>query len=143
MLRDIEVIVKSPAAPTGKIRGVAALLLDYLIRERVLFPVYAQDWRHTGRGSPSGYWSHFQELEEKFFDLVTPVFAQGIAGGLFIPAAPRLLTFMLRGLVRSVGYYQMAEGREEAVKEAMPVLLTLLFSGITPKPEPPAEWMTL
>jgi hypothetical protein len=50
---------------------------------------------------------------------------------------------MLRGLVRSVGYYQMAEGREEAVKEAMPVLLTLLFSGITPKPEPPAEWMTL
>jgi len=143
MLRDIEVIVKSPASATGKIRGVASLLLDYLIKERVFFPAYARDLRRDGRGSSQAYWSHFQDLEEKFFDLVTPVFAQGIATGLFIPANPRLLTFMLRGLVRSVGYYQMAAGREVAIKEALPVLLTLLFSGLTPKPQAPAEVATL
>lgn len=143
MLRDIEVIVKSPAAPTGKIRGVASLLLDYLIKERVLFPAYARDLRRAGRCSPRAYWSHLQEMEEKFIDLLTPVFDQGIAAGLFIPTNPRLLTFMLRGLARSVGYYQMAEGGEEAVKEALPVLLTLLFSGLTPQPQAPGEVVTL
>ena len=61
--------------------------------------------------------------------MVTRLFASGIDAGQFIQADPRLLTFLLRGMVRAVGYYQMSAGQEAAVKEAMPVLLTLLSSG--------------
>ena len=89
--------------------------------------------------SALGYWRQLQAREEKFYELVTPIFAQGIAAGQFIPAHPRLLTFLLRGLVRSIGYYQMTEGREMAVQEALPVLLTLLSSGLTPKSPNAAE----
>jgi hypothetical protein len=69
-------------------------------------------------------------MEERFVALVTRLFAEGIESGQFIPANPRLLTFMLRGMVRAVGYYQLSEGQEKAVKEALPVLLTLLSSGL-------------
>jgi AcrR family transcriptional regulator len=133
LLQDIEAIVEAPNSPTKKIHEVASLLLDYLMRERALFPAYARDSQQSWRGSHKGYWRRLQEMEEKFLDLVTPVFIQGIAAGVFIPANPRLLTFMLRGMVRGVGYYQMNEGQEEAVKEALPVLLTWLSSGLTPK----------
>ena len=139
LLQDIEAIVQAPGSPPAKIQRVASLLLDYLSRERAIFPSYASDSQQSWRGSHKGYWRQLQEMEEKFFDLVTPVFIQGIAAGHFIPANPRLLTFMLRGLVRSVGYYQMTEGQEEAVKEALPVLLTLLSSGLTPKSPSAAE----
>jgi hypothetical protein len=37
----------------------------------------------------------------------------------------------LVGLVRAVGYYQITEGRKDAVKEALPVLSTLIISGLT------------
>jgi hypothetical protein len=56
-----------------------------------------------------------------------------------MPANPRLLTFLLRGLVRAVGFYQLAEGKEDAVKEALPVLLTLLSSGLTRQAQSPGE----
>src|SRR4030042_1718950 len=143
MLQDIEAIVEASGSPPEKIRRVASLLLDYLIRERALFPAYARDTLRGGRGSPKGYWRHLQDMEEKFLDLVTPVFAQGIAAGLFIPANPRLLTFMLRGMVRGVGYYQMTEAQEKALKEALPVLLTWLTSGLTPKSPAVARVTTL
>jgi AcrR family transcriptional regulator len=143
LLRDLEAIVEAPSSPLEKIRRVATLLLDCLIKERALYPAYARDMQRGGQGSPRGYWRQLQEMEDKFFDLVTPVFAQGIAAGLFIPANPRLLTFMLRGMVRGVGYYQMNEGQEEAVKEALPVLLTLITSGLTPKSPAAAEVATL
>ncbi|MHB8067584.1 MAG: TetR/AcrR family transcriptional regulator [Desulfobaccales bacterium] len=133
MLQDIEGIVKTPGSPPETIHRVASLLLDYLSRERTLFPVYARDSQQSWRGSHKGYWRRLREMEEKFLELMIPVFNQGIAQGLFIPANPRLLTFMLRGLARSVGYYQMTEGQDAAVKEALPVLLTLLSSGLTPK----------
>jgi hypothetical protein len=109
---------------------VAALLLDYLMRERDLFPVYARDLLRGGRGANQGYWVHLHEMEERFVALVTRLFAEGIETGQFIPANPRLLTFLLRGMVRAVGYYQLSEGQEKAVKEALPVLLTLLSSGL-------------
>ncbi len=133
LLQDVASIVKASGSPPEKIHRVATLLLDYLMKERALYPTYARDSLRAGQGPTRGYWRQLQEREEKFFNLVTPVFAQGIAAGQFITANPRLLTFMLRGLVRSVGYYQMTAGQEEAVKEAFPVLLTLLSSGLTPK----------
>jgi hypothetical protein len=33
-------------------------------------------------------------------------------------------------LVRATGYYQRAEGQADAAKEALPVILTLLSSGL-------------
>lgn len=142
LLSDIEAIVKAPGSPPEKVHRVATLLLDCLIKERALYPTYARDSQRAGHGPARGYWRQLQDREEKFFGLVTPIFAQGIAAGQFIPANPRLLTFMLRGMVRGVGYYQMTEGKEEAVKEALPVLLTLLSSGLSPQPPSPAEVAT-
>jgi hypothetical protein len=78
-------------------------------------------------------------MEEKFVSLVTRLFAEGIAAGQFIPANPRLLTFLLRGLVRATGYYQKAEGQADVAKEALPVILTLLSSGLLREKQAPAE----
>jgi AcrR family transcriptional regulator len=142
MLAGIEAVVEGPGAPAEKIRQVASLLLDYLMRERVLFPAYARDVLRGGQGAAKGYWSRLQEMEERFVTLVTRLFAQGIESGQFIPANPRLLTFLLRGMVRAVGYYQMSEGQEKAVQEALPVLLTLLSSGLTRQPQSSAEVAT-
>jgi AcrR family transcriptional regulator len=139
MLADIEAVAGAPGTPPEKVQKVASLLLDYLMRERALFPAYARDILRGGRGAAQGYWRHLQELEEKFVIQVTRLFAAGIESGQFIPANPRLLTFLLRGMVRAVGYYQMSEGQGEAVKEALPVLLTLLSSGLTRQPQSRAE----
>jgi TetR/AcrR family transcriptional regulator, transcriptional repressor for nem operon len=132
MLAEIEAIVQGPGAPPEKVRQVASLILAYLMRERALFPAYARDILRGGRGAPGTYWRHMQEMEDRFVNLVTGLFATGIGAGQFIQADPRLLTFLLRGMVRAVGYYQMAEGQETAVKEALPVLLTLLSAGLSP-----------
>ena len=130
ILADIETVVAAPGTPAKKIQQVASLLLDYLMRERALFPVYARDLLRRGRGTPKTYWRRLQEMEEEFVTIVTRLFAEGIDSGQFIPTDPRLLTFLLRGMVRAVGYYQMGEGGKDAVKEALPVLLTLLSSGL-------------
>jgi AcrR family transcriptional regulator len=143
MLADIEAVVAAGGTSSEKIQQVAVLLLDYLVRERALFPAYARDLLQGGRGAAPGYWRRLQEMEEQFVSLVTRVFAEGIESGQFIPANPRLLTFLLRGMVRAVGYYQMSERTEEAVKEAMPVLLTLLSTGLTPQPRSAAEVVTV
>ncbi len=134
ILADIKAVVSSSGPPMTKVQEVAAVLLDYLMRERDLFPVYARDLLRGGRGADQGYWLHLQELEDRFVTLVNRLFAEGIESGQFIRANPRLLTFMLRGMVRAVGYYQLSEGQEKAVKEALPVLLTLLSSGLTREP---------
>jgi len=133
ILADIEAVVEASGSPPEKIQQVASLLLDYLMRERALFPAYARDLLRGG--AAKGYWLHLQEMEEKFVKLVTRVFASGIDAGQFIQADPRLLTFLLRGMVRAVGYYQMSARKEAAVKEAMPVLLTLLSSGVIRHPQ--------
>ncbi|OGR07836.1 MAG: hypothetical protein A3K23_06935 [Desulfobacca sp. RBG_16_58_9] len=143
MLADIEALVAAPGSPPEKIKQVASLLLDYLMRERALFPAYARDLLRGGRDTAKGYWLHLQKMEEKFVTLVTRLFAEGIESGQFIPANPRLLTFLLRGMVRAVGYYQMTEGPEKAVKEALPVLLHLLSSGLTRPPQSSAAEATV
>jgi AcrR family transcriptional regulator len=135
ILADIEAVVEASGSPPEKMQQVASVLLDYLMRERSLYPAYARDLLQGGRGAAKGYWLHLQEMEEKFVRLVTRVFASGIDSGQFIQADPRLLTFLLRGMVRAVGYYQMSPGKEAAVKEAMPVLLTLLSSGVIRHPQ--------
>lgn len=135
ILADIEAVVEAAGSPPEKIQQVASLLLDYLMRERALFPAYARDLLRGGRGAAKGYWLHLQEMEEKFVKMVTRLFASGIDAGQFIQADPRLLTFLLRGMVRAVGYYQMSAGQEAAVKEAMPVLLTLLSTGVIRHPQ--------
>jgi AcrR family transcriptional regulator len=142
MLADIEAVVAGPGTSLEKVQQVASLLLEYLMRERALFPAYARDILRGGRGAPQGYWRRLQEMEERFVQMVTRLFADGIASGQFIPANPRLLTFLLRGMVRAVGYHQMSEGQEKAVKEALPVLLTLLTSGLTRQPQSSAEVAT-
>ena len=139
ILADIEAVVEGAGTPPKKVQLVASVLLDYLMRERALFPAYARDLLRGGRGASETYWRHMQDMEERFVKLTTRVFADGIASGQFIQADPRLLTFLLRGMVRAVGYYQMAEGQETAVKEALPVLLTLLSSGLAPQPQASAE----
>jgi AcrR family transcriptional regulator len=130
ILRDVEASLKGPGAPPEKLSRVVSVLLEYLNRERLLFPIYARELLR-GEGQPrEGFRIRFQDMEERFVALVTGLFAEGIAAGQFIPANPRLLTFLIRGLVRATGYYQKTEGKADAAKEALPVILTLLSSGL-------------
>jgi len=139
---DLEGILAKPDPPPEKLRQVANLLLDYVDRERTLFPVYLRELvrSKSGRASPL---SSLQESEERIVALVTQVFAEGIAAKQFIPADPRLMTFLLKGLGRAVGYYQMTRDQKDTVQEALPVVLTLLFSGIVLEPETPPEETTV
>ncbi len=131
ILADIEAVEQERGAPLEKVQRVASILLDYLMRERALFPAYARDILRGGRGTARNYWQNLQGMEDRFVSVVNRLFAEGIEAGQFIQADPRLLTFLLRGMVRAVGYYQVAAGQRQAVEEALPVLLTLLSSGLT------------
>jgi len=130
ILQDVEASLQAPGTPPEKLIRMVSVLLEYLNRERLLFPIYARELLQGEGESREGFWRRYQEMEEKFVALVTGLFAEGIAAGQFIPANPRLLTFLIRGLVRATGYYQRAEGQADAAKEALPVLLTLLSSGL-------------
>ena len=131
LLKDLQVIMARPLPPQEKLTQVVTLLLKNLERERALFPAYVRDLVTRPRQAPKGRARHLWGLEEEIVALVTRLFGEGIEAGQFMSANPRLLTFLLRGLVRAVGFYQLVEGKENAVKEALPVLLTLLSSGIS------------
>jgi len=139
ILKDVEAALQAPGMPSEKLRRVVSVLLEYLNRERLLFPIYARELLRGKRESREGFWRNYQELEERFVTLVTSLFAEGIAAGQFISANPRLLTFLIRGLVRATGYYQQAEGQADAAKEALPVILTLLSSGLIREKQSPGE----
>jgi AcrR family transcriptional regulator len=139
ILQDVESVLRAPGTPADKLVRMVSMLLDYLNRERVLFPIYARELLRGKSKSRTGFWVHYQELEEKFVTLVTQLFTEGIAAGQFIPANPRLLTFLLRGLVRATGYYQKEAGQADAAKEALPVMLTLLSSGLIINQQPTAQ----
>ena len=130
ILRDLEAALVAPGTPPEKLIRLVSVLLEYLNRERMLFPIYARELVQGEGESRDGFRRRFQELEEQFVALMTDLFAEGIAAGHFIPANPRLLTFLLRGLIRATGYYQKAEGQADAAKEALPVILTLISSGL-------------
>ena len=139
ILKDVEAALQAPGMPSEKLRRVVSVLLEYLNRERLLFPIYARELLRGKRESREGFWRHYQELEERFVTLVTSLFAEGIAAGQFISANPRLLTFLIRGLVRATGYYQRAEGQADTAQEALPVILTLLSSGLIRQKQSPVE----
>lgn len=134
MALDLEDTLKQPGSPQEKLGQVVILLLDYVDRERLLFPVYLRELVRS-KSAREVRSPMFQELEERIVGLLNRLFAEGIAQRRFVPANPRLLSFLLKGLVRAVGYYQMTGGKEEAVREALPVVLRLLFSGILLPPE--------
>jgi AcrR family transcriptional regulator len=135
---DLESILAKPDPPPEKLRQVVNMLLNYVDRESALFPVYLRELvrSKSRRETPL---SSLQALEERNVALITQVFAEGIAAKQFISADPRLLTFLLKGLVRAVGYYRMTRDQKETIQEAMPVVLTLLFSGIVLEPETASE----
>ena len=139
ILRDVEASLVAPGTPPEKLIRMVSVLLEYLNRERLLFPIYARELLQGEGESREGFRRRFQELEEQFVALVTRLFAEGIAAGQFIPANPRLLTFLIRGLVRATGYYQKAEGQADAAKEALPVILTLISSGLIREKQSLAE----
>jgi AcrR family transcriptional regulator len=130
ILRDVKASLQAPGTPPERLMRMVSVLLEYLHRERLLFPIYARELLRAERQPRAGFRRRYQELEEEFVALMTRLFAEGIAAGQFIPANPRLLTFLIRGLVRATGYYQKAEGQADAAKEALPVILTLLSSGL-------------
>jgi AcrR family transcriptional regulator len=138
IITNLQSIIKTPQPPEEKLQQVVTWLMHNLARERLLFPVFLRELRRVHDAEP-GQRRRMQEFEEKISALLTDLFAEGIAQGRFIPANPRLFSFILRGLVRAVGHYQMTKGEEAAVKEALPVLLTLLSSGLTPKSSDAAE----
>ena len=141
MLLDLEAAAGSDAPPREKLRQVVVLLLNYVDRESALFPVYLRELvrSKSGRGTTL---TTLQELEERIITVITRIFAEGIAKNQFIPANPRLLTFLLKGLGRAVGYYQMTRDEKDIIQDTLPVVLDLLFSGIVLPPEPAQEEST-
>jgi AcrR family transcriptional regulator len=133
IIADLEAILARPGAPPDKLRQVVVLLLKYAEQESALFPLYLRELVRykSGRGAPP---TSLQELEEHLAALITRIFADGIAQREFIPADPRLLTFLLKGLVRAVGYYGMTGDQQNFCQEALPVVMILLFSGIVMPP---------
>jgi AcrR family transcriptional regulator len=129
MALDLESILAKPDSPQEKLRQVAILLLNYVERETILFPVYLRELVRS-KSSREATSIPLQKLEERIVALILSLFDAGIAQRQFIPADPRLLTFLLKGLVRAVGYYQMTGDRKDAIQEALPVVLKLLYSGI-------------
>lgn len=139
LIQDVEASLEAPGTPPEKLIRMVSVLLEYLNRERLLFPIYARELLQGEQGSREGFRRRYQELEEQFVALVTRLFAEGIATGHFIPANPRLLTFLIRGLVRATGYYQKSEGQADAAQEALPVILTLISSGLIREKQSLAE----
>ncbi|MBU4232633.1 MAG: TetR/AcrR family transcriptional regulator [Proteobacteria bacterium] len=139
IIQDVEASLQAPGTPPEKLIRMVSVLLEYLNRERLLFPIYARELLQKEGASQEGFRRRSQELEEQFVTLVTRLFAEGIAAGQFIPANPRLLTFLIRGLIRATGYYQKAEGQADAAKEALPVILTLISSGLIREKQALAE----
>ncbi len=139
LYQEMQAILALPQSPPEKLRRVLALLLNKLEREQVLFPLYMREMQRSRRDTGRPQDHHILELEERIMGQLNGLFAEGMARGQFMAANPRLMTFLLRGLVRAVGYYQMAVGRESVMNEVLPVLATLLFSGLTRKSQETEE----
>ena len=138
MASDLEALLDQPDSPREKVKRMVILLLDYVEQESVLFPVYLQELvrSRSGRENRSPF---LQNLEDRIVSLLNRFFDEGIAQRQFISADPRLLSFLLKGLVRAVGYYHMTGAQKNAVKEALPVVLRLFFAGIMVTPETTQE----
>jgi AcrR family transcriptional regulator len=139
LFRDLKAVIEVPQSPREKLLPVLAVLLDYLERERLLFHIYLRDSAQWMLPGSRGRFGRFRALEEQILALLNELFADGVARGDFIPADPKLLTYLFRSLVQGVGFYQVAEGRSGAIKEALPVLAAFFLSGLSRPMAPTAE----
>ena len=131
---DLEAILASPHPPEGKLRQVVWLLLQYVEREREIFPLYLRELvRH--KSSRAARSPSLEEHEERIVGLLTRLFSEGIASKKFISVNPRLLAYVLKGMVRAVGYYQMTVPHQDAIQDGLSVLQQLMISGIVLPPE--------
>jgi AcrR family transcriptional regulator len=132
---DLEAILAGDGPPTDKLRQVVLLLLQFLDRERELFPIYLRELVRS-KSSRAARSPSLQQHEERIVGLLTRFFSEGIASKKFINVNPRLLAYILKGMVRAVGYYQMTgPHRRDAIQEGLPVVIQLLISGIVLPPE--------
>ena len=131
---DLEAILASPHPPEDKLRQVVLLLFQYVERERELFPLYLRELVRS-KSSKAARSTWMQKLEERIVGLLTRLFSEGIASKKFINVNPRLLAYVLKGMVRAVGYYQMTVPHRDAIQEGLPVLQQLMISGIVLPPE--------
>ncbi|MFW6112847.1 MAG: TetR/AcrR family transcriptional regulator [Thermodesulfobacteriota bacterium] len=138
MARDLEAIVAAPDPPPDKLRRVAALLLQYVEQERELFPVYLRELVRS-KSSRAGVSPFLHKHEERTLGLITEMFTEGMVSKQFINVNPRLLAYLLKGMGRAVGYFQMTGQQQDAIQGALPVILKIMFSGIMLPPEIPEE----
>ncbi len=129
LLREVEAILAQPAPTSEKLKSVVTLFLSQVERQRALFPIYLRELVHkTGR--ETSLTPKLREIEDRIIGQVTDLFAEGMAEGRFFQADPRLLAFLLKGIVRAVGYFHLVGGTDKVMAETLPVVLRLLFSGI-------------
>jgi AcrR family transcriptional regulator len=134
LIQDLETLLAKPGSPGEKLNVLVTGLMKFVGEERFLFPFYVRDVIRGAASERQGPGSHPREVEAKFMALLDRFFAEGIQVREFIPADPRLLSYLLRGLVRAVGYYQMTQSQKDAVGEALPVVKALLSSGLLARP---------
>lgn len=130
LARGVEAVVAKPLSPPEKLQLLATLFLHNVEKEHVLFPLYLRELVRSKTGRETSLTPKLRQLEDRIMGQLTSLFAEGMAEGWFIQAEPRLLAFLLKGIIRAVGYFQMIGGGDRAVSEALPTVLRLLFSGI-------------
>src|SRR3989339_396748 len=62
IIRDVEASLAAPGTPPEKLMRIVAVLLEYLNRERLLFPIYARELLRGEGASQEGFRRYFQEL---------------------------------------------------------------------------------
>jgi AcrR family transcriptional regulator len=130
LAREVEAVMAKALSPPEKLKLIATLFLHKVEKERVLFPLYLRELVRYKTGRETSLTPKLRELEDRIMGQLTSLFAEGMAEARFIEADPRLLAFLLKGMVRAVGYYQMTAGAGGSVRETLPAVLHLLFSGI-------------
>ncbi|MFI5331139.1 MAG: TetR/AcrR family transcriptional regulator [Desulfobaccales bacterium] len=134
LIQDLETLLAKPGSTAEKLHVLVTGLLKFVEEERFLFPFYVRDVIRGGGSERQGLGTHPREVEAGFMALLERFFAEGIQAREFIPADPRLLSYLLRGLVRAVGYYQMTQSQKDGVGDALPVVKALLSSGLLARP---------
>lgn len=139
---DLEAILAGPDPHKDKLRQVVFLLLQCVERERELFPIYLRELVRS-KSSRAARSPSLQKHEEHIVGLLTRFFSEGIASKKFINVNPHILAYVLKGMVRAVGYYQMTGPHRDAIQEGLPVVLQLMISGIVLPPETVQEDNTI
>jgi AcrR family transcriptional regulator len=59
ILQDVEASLEAPGTPSEKLIRMVSVLLEYLNRERLLFPIYARELLRGKHAPREGFWCHF------------------------------------------------------------------------------------